>query len=110
MFLVFVLLRPRSSYLLLFSKYAFFLCHLYSVFSQDPVCFICFIFRISYFLGWRVCRILLPGTSAFDLPTYLDKFAIFVFCFLCLAICDHIIFILLGLRIRTDTGCTADVG
>ena len=58
-----------------------------------------------YFLGWLTC-VLVPGTSAFHLLTVTcsscDKFG-----FLWVTVCDHIICIslLVGWRIRTDTGC-----
>ena len=79
----FVLLSPCSSHLLLFSKYVFFLCHLYSVSSQYS-CFICFIYHSSYCLGWRVCCAFVPGTLAFDLPTLINSR--FFFGFLCLSL------------------------
>ena len=40
-----------------------------SVSSQDSIFFICFIFVIPCFLGFRVCCAVVPGTLAFDLPT-----------------------------------------
>ena len=63
-----VLFRPCSIHLLLLSKYVF-LCHLCRVSSLDSSRYICFICHSSYFLGWRVCPALVPGTLAFDLPT-----------------------------------------
>ena len=81
-----------------------FFCHL-----RIPFVLFCFTFRGSCFLGWRVCCALVPGTLAFDLPRTLTNSRL-CFVFLYLTVCDHIICISLGWRIRTDTGCTADVG
>ena len=43
-------------------------------------CFLCFVFRCSWFIGWRVYCAIVPGTLAFDLP-YLVFFAIILFLF-----------------------------
>ena len=65
-----------------------------------------YIFAVLFFISWRVCCALVPGTLAFDLPAFINpRFSSFFFC---PTVCHHRNS--LGRIIRMDTGCTTDVG
>ena len=86
-----------------------FLCNLCSALSQNSFCFVCFTFSFVFLviLGRRVCCALVSGALVVDLSTWL--FRHYFVCFFSVSVCDHRVCITLGWRIRTDTGCAADV-
>ena len=98
-FIFFVSLRLCSSHLLL-SASTYFIVRVLSacVICTPPhlgilrfFCSFSIFFRSSYFSGgvFFCCCALVPGTPALDLPTLILK----RFVFLCLTVCDHIIWI-----------------
>ena len=105
LFLVFVLFRPCSSYLFLFSTYAvllaaflIFLHHILQNSCRFFVVFLVLIFLI--FLVWLV--LLCSRTRYASISLALPGLNAVVLFLLCLTVCDHRICISLGWRISTD--------
>ena len=91
-----------------YSTCSFCLCHLYPTPSRNSLVFVRFVlfFRSSYFSG-GVFLLCSRTRYASTWCAYVDSLATFVF--FSVSVCDHIICISLGWRIRKDTEGTADV-